>query len=271
MNYSEEDFQSIKPWGNIGDRKNDGYIKSKGIFYQVYAPEDIRKSYPDAVKKIKTDFDGLLKQWSPIHEFYFVVNDKYNGVNADCENTIQEIEKAYNLRKTGILTAKDIENTLFKLADDQILKVTGILPDPASINRLDYSILNEVIGHIMQMPVKSNGQNKITLSDWDKKIKFNNLTECESSMLNNAFFQVFYLEDYLSNNSDFLADSLRDKVNEIYCQEKEKKNGDGLFWAMINLLSPKAQSMYQTAVLVIMAKYFETCDIFEEPIEEGEE
>jgi hypothetical protein len=23
MNYVESDFQSIKPWGNIGDRKND--------------------------------------------------------------------------------------------------------------------------------------------------------------------------------------------------------------------------------------------------------
>nr|CBX27246.1 hypothetical protein N47_A12750 [uncultured Desulfobacterium sp.] len=29
MNYAEAGFQSIKPWGNIGDRKNDGYIKTK--------------------------------------------------------------------------------------------------------------------------------------------------------------------------------------------------------------------------------------------------
>ena len=27
MNYAEPDFQQINPWGNIGDRKNDGYIK----------------------------------------------------------------------------------------------------------------------------------------------------------------------------------------------------------------------------------------------------
>jgi phage-related protein len=29
MNYAEPDFKQIKPWGNIGDRKNDGYIRSK--------------------------------------------------------------------------------------------------------------------------------------------------------------------------------------------------------------------------------------------------
>ena len=51
MNYAEADFRSIKPWGNIGDRKNDGYIKNNGKFYQVYVPEDIWKSYTDAVNK----------------------------------------------------------------------------------------------------------------------------------------------------------------------------------------------------------------------------
>ena len=32
MNYAEPNFQQIKPWGTIGDRKNDGYIRTKGIF-----------------------------------------------------------------------------------------------------------------------------------------------------------------------------------------------------------------------------------------------
>jgi len=97
MNYAETDFQQIKPWGDIGDRKNDGYIKTKGIFYQVYAPEDIRKSYPNVVSKLKDDFDGLKAQWPHVNEFYFVVNDKYKGVNADCEKTIQVIKISHNL------------------------------------------------------------------------------------------------------------------------------------------------------------------------------
>lgn len=266
MNYSERDFQSIKPWGNIGDRKNDGYIKTKGIYYQVYAPEDIQKSYLDAVKKLRIDFEGLLRQWSPVNEFYFVINDKYKGVNADCEIAIQEIKKTYNLRRTGILTAKDIENTLFELDDDQILNVTGLIPDPASIKSLDYSVLNEVISHIMNMPMKNDSGYKITLPDWDEKIKFNNISENVAYLLNNGYLQVYSLEEYLSNNSDFLADSLRDKLNEIYCQEKELKNGDDLFWAMVECLCPKTQRMYQITAITIMSKYFETCDIFEEPV-----
>ena len=45
MNYSNTEFRQIKSCGNIGDRKNDGYIESEGIYYQVYAPENIEKSY----------------------------------------------------------------------------------------------------------------------------------------------------------------------------------------------------------------------------------
>ena len=271
MNYAETDFQQIKPWGNIGDRKNDGYIKNKGIFYQVYAPEDIRKSYTNVVSKLKEDFDGLKAQWSPVNEFYFVVNDKYKGVNADCEKIIQEIKISHNLNNAGFLTAKHLENILFELEDDQIYSITGFIPDPANIKQLDFSILNEVIGHIMKLPLNEGDKPKIVPPNWNEKIKLNVLSESVSQLLSNGSIQLPYLAEYLKNNSDFLADSLRDKMNEVYSQEKENKSGDELFWAIVNSASPKAEQMYQTSVIVIMSKYFETCDIFEEPVQEGVE
>jgi len=126
MNYKEDDFRSIKPWGNIGDRKNDGYIKSKGIFYQVYAPENIENSYPSLIKKIKTDFDGLIKQWNNIQEFYFVLNDKYKGVNPDSEKLLEQIKQDNHLSECKFITAKDLENILFSLSDNQIIKITGV-------------------------------------------------------------------------------------------------------------------------------------------------
>lgn len=271
MNYAEADFQQIKPWGNIGDRKNDGYIKTKGIFYQVYAPEDIRKSYTNIVSKLKKDFDGLKRQWSPVNEFYFVVNDKYKGVNADSETVIQEMKISHNLNNAGFLTAKHLENILFELEDDQIYSITGFIPDPANIKQLDFSILNEIIGYIMQLPLNKDDKSKIVVPDWNEKIKLNVLSESVSQLLSNGCFQLHSLDEYLKDGSDFLADTLRDKMNEVYLQEKENKSGDELFWAIVNSASPKAEQMYQTSVIVIMSKYFETCDIFEEPVQEGVE
>ncbi|WP_342304384.1 ABC-three component system protein [Methanolobus sp. ZRKC5] len=265
MNYAEPDFQQIKPWGNIGDRKNDGYIKSKGIFFQVFAPEDIEKSYTSLVSKLKTDFAGLKTHWSPINEFYFVVNDKNKGVNPDSEKLIQEIKTSHKLKKAGFWTARKLENILFELEDDQILVITGFFPDPASIKYLDYSILAEVISHIMKLPLPKDDEPEIRYPDWDDKIEFNNLSEHVATYLNNGCIQLSSLNKYLKNNSDFLVDSLRDKMNEIYIQEKKDNSGDELFWAIINCASPRPEQIYQISVIVIMAKYFETCDIFEEP------
>lgn len=269
MNYAESDFQQIKPWGNIGDRKNDGYIKSKGIFFQVFAPEDIHKSQPDVINKLEKDFECLKSQWENINEFYFVVNDKYNGVNADCEQKIQQIKTQHKLQNAGFKTSKDLENILFNLQDDQILAITGHLSDPGNIKTLDYSILNEVISHIKGLPLTSISDSSIIVPDWDEKVKFNDLSELPLSYLNHGYLQIGAVESYLKNESNFLADELKEKMYQLYITEKDKNQiGNDLFWAIVNQASPKSENPYQAAVIVIMAKYFETCDIFEEPIKE---
>ncbi len=266
LNYAESDFQQIKPWGCIGDRKCDGYIRSKGIFYQVFAPEEIGKSYVSVVTKIENDFNGLMSQWNPVNEFYFVINDKYQGVNADCEQKLQKIKSDNSLLKTGFLTAKDLENLLFELSDDQIFLVVGFLPDPIHLKTINYSILNEVIEFVMKSPLSNCPGNKINVPDWDEKIKFNQLSSVSSNSLSNGYLQIGALENYLKNNGKFLATELQKRLHQIYHNEKNKnKIGDDLFWAVVNEASPKAESMYQAAVIVLMAKYFESCDIFEDP------
>lgn len=265
MNYIEPDFQSIKPWGNIGDRKNDGYINNKGVFYQVFAPEDIQKSYPAVIKKIKTDFNGLIAQWSNVNEFYFVVNDKYKGVNADAELLLEQIKNDNGLTEAKILTPKDLENMLFNLADDQIFAIIGFLPNPMTITTLDYCVINEIISYIASSPLIKKDNDKIIVPDWSEKIIFNDLRGLEEIYLNNGFIQVACLNEYLNNNSDFLADELKNKIRSIYIDLSKEFQGKELFWKIVHTLTPIENSTYEAHCIVIMSKYFETCDIYEEP------
>ncbi|MGP8330441.1 MAG: ABC-three component system protein [Methanosarcinaceae archaeon] len=267
MNYAEPTFQPIKPWGNIGDRNNDGYIEEKGIYFQVFAPEDIRKSYLDVINKLEKDLGGLLERWSPVNEFYFVVNDKYHGVNADCEMKIRNLKKIYNLQQTAFKTPKDLENLLFTLSDDQIQSIINFLPDPISIKKLDYSVLNEIIEYIMKLPLSAVIDSEIVAPDWDEKIEFNQLTTRPAKYLNNGYFQVGAVDSYLKNNGVFFAEALKDKLRQIYLLERETKTGDELFWGIVEKACPKPQNHYTSTVITIMSKYFETCDIFEEPSE----
>ncbi len=62
MDFGESGFRQIKPQGQTGDRKNDGYIKDTGTFFQVYSPEkpDSKGSPSKAMKKACDDFVDLM-------------------------------------------------------------------------------------------------------------------------------------------------------------------------------------------------------------------
>ncbi len=268
MTYSEPNFRKIKAWGNIGDRKNDGYIQEKGIYYQVFAPEDIIKSYPSVVSKIETDFIGLLKQWSPVNEFYFVVNDKFNGVHADAEITLTALTEKYKLKKSGFYTADNLTKLVFSFDDDIIQKIVGFLPDTNSLSNLDYSVLKEVIGYIMELPLQIQSD-EVKKPDWDEKIEFNKLSSYSAKLLDLGSINLGGLEKYLANQS-FLAQELQEQMTGIYNKIKNnwkelKHSGDNIFWEITNKCSPEQKSKYQIPVFTIMSKYFESCDIFEEP------
>lgn len=274
MRYFNLNFQSIKPCGNIGDRKNDGYIKTTGIYYQVFSPEDITKSYPAVITKIETDFNGLQEHWNFINEFHFVLNDKYKGVNPDSEKLIEKIKIDNSLNKSSILTPKDLENYLFTLTDDEIISIVGYFPDPCNLSVLNYSILNEVVEHLQNIPLNNYSEN-ITVPDWTEKIKFNALYEKDkddnyipsraSISLESGILQLSELDNYLKNNSEFLAEEIQKKLQKTYKELSNQYFGIELFWEIVKELSPQSNSIYYSHVLTIMAKYFETCDIFEEP------
>ncbi|MGD9638724.1 MAG: ABC-three component system protein [Alphaproteobacteria bacterium] len=277
MNYRDSDFQQLKPWGNIGDRKNDGCNTKTATYYQVYAPEDITKSYPEAINKLETDFDGLKKYWSPIENFFFVVNDKYKGVNADGLIKIGIIKTTNNLKECSFLTAKDLGNMVFNdLTEEQMLDVVGYLPDPSKMHILNNSILDEVINHIAQIPVKTILDDKLIAPDWNKKIKINNISLDVKNLLDNAYSAIGQIDKFFEERESILAEETKKTLSDIYQQNKlkfenemiDKNNiGDNIFFGILENICPKSNNVYQPAAIQIMAKYFESCDIFEEPEE----
>jgi hypothetical protein len=68
------DFIACRPWGNIGDRRNDGYLSSKRILFQVYAPNEMSAS--KAISKINEDFEGAKEHWE---EYFLIITDLGEG------------------------------------------------------------------------------------------------------------------------------------------------------------------------------------------------
>jgi hypothetical protein len=206
----------------------------------------------------------LLQKWNTVNEFYFIINDKYNGIPPELEIDVNKL-MVENRLKGGVKGAAYLENVLFSLKDDQILAITGLSPDPSKMKSLNYSILNEVIDYIMKIPLAEAASSDILLPDWDKKIKFNGLSQSVAKLLNSGSMHIASLDKYLMNQGNFFAEELKNKISEIYASEKEHFTGDKLFLQIVSVASPKDEFAYLSAVIVIMAKYFETCSILERP------
>ncbi|HBX3103151.1 TPA: hypothetical protein MHW06_25400 [Klebsiella pneumoniae] len=128
MSYYLPGFDKVKPHGNIGDRGNDGWVHGAGIYYQVYAPEDLPNNEKKSLDKMKDDFRKLYSYWntiSTVREFYFVVNDKYNGTPPYLNNAIAEIKSEYNLNKAMVIGAMALEGFFLTLSNEQKNYICG--------------------------------------------------------------------------------------------------------------------------------------------------
>ena len=276
MTRFDPDFTPVKPHGQEGDKKNDGFIPSKGKYYQVYAPEapDNKKSISTAIKKCKKDFAGLLDFWdskTPIKEFYFVFNEEYRGAYPEILAVLSEIQKNNPKIKASIFICKDLENIFWEISDDDRAWLINCIPSPQKIEMVDYDALTEAINYIIENKIPIDGNNNLVVPDFDKKIKFNNLSPVVAALLTTANQQASALEDYFEANSNFSREYLQKKFINFYVEALKRiredlpDKSDLVFLNILEKSSPRKERHVQDAVLVLMAYFFETCDIFKEP------
>jgi predicted transcriptional regulator len=124
MTMAYPDFQKIRPYGLEGDAGNDGYIPSKGAYYQVYAPHNPEEKDAAAAIKLKTDFEKLKTNWNEISKikiYNFVFNDKGRGSTKIIEKTLSELKKAYHGITFNLFSPKNLEDVFSRLKEEDIL------------------------------------------------------------------------------------------------------------------------------------------------------
>lgn len=270
MNKYDSGFMTIKTQGNIGDRKNDGYIPSKGIYFQVYAPEKIDAK--EAIEKIENDLNGLMSYWDKlckVKEYNFVMNDKYKGAYPTINAKILEVGKKYNI-KTNLLLASQLENICFQLKDEEIEEILGNIID-VPMENLSFTSLNDVIEGIMKLPFKAK-ESLISPAEMNEKIKFNYLNQEVSNILNQYSIYTGQLEEYFFNKGEFERERVQQVLTGIYEEAKKQiednandANSIRFFYIVDKITPEKPNISIMNAIYILMSYYFEACDIFLNP------
>lgn len=276
MQLYDKNFQPVKPQGKEGDKKCDGFNKVTGQYYQAYAPEDLSGKEKIAQSKLDDTIDGIFSFWqsiSPVKEFYFVINDQYKGAWPSISLQLAGIAKK-NVIKADTLLCKDLEDIFLQLQEDDIVEILGgLLPSAANITNIDISSLGEVIDHLLNSERKPKEERFPDDPNFDKKIKFNKLSEEYANQLKVAYLQTYIIDDYFIYQSSFIKQDLKLIFSEFYSKAKDfvpesiENRSDVIFEKIWDESSPRNTIPFRNAALVLMSHYFESCDIFEEPIE----
>lgn len=270
------EFTLVKPYGSDGDRKNDGCLLKKGIYYQVYAPEDIHnpKTYKRGITKLNIDFEGLKHHWGgyDIKEYYFTINDKYKGLPPDLVQAIEDLNKKTLNIEIDKFTSYELQQIFDSLTEIQKQNIVGNPPDMDDIVELDYSVLTEVIDHLMLNIVKFKNfstWSDLKITEFNDKIKFNNLSPYISRLLNSASSYEGSLIEFL-RSSNYKKESLQEVFSTFYKRAKKRTpfDQDTIFFSILEeaLKEYKKEPNFnqaQNCILVLMAHFFESCDIFE--------
>lgn len=272
-------FRKIKPYGNVGDKKNDGFLPKTGNYFQVYAPENPENSraIKNAISKLVNDFTGLYKAWNdtiPIQKFHFVINDKQRGCPPDLELKIGELRNLYPSIEFATYTLDNLIDDFCKLSQENMEKIVGVIPNFGEYETASIPEFKKIIDHLLIQTKEdqTNEDESLIKLEFEEKILFNKLTSDIAEMLRMAEIQSYILDDYFSNNEDkYLKTKLRNILSQMYISEKvqfeqiNELNSSLIFFKLLDYITQNKSTESLNASLILMAFYFDACDIFEIP------
>ena len=232
-----------------------------------------------AARKLSKDYSTISNHWGGmdkrgIKKFTFVYNEKYEGMPRDVSLCLQQLRANQPEVTFESCGAADLESDFMNLPEgdwDRILG--GAVPDPDRVVSLDYSVLGEVIRHILSCDIDDEETRIVIPPNLDEKIALNNLSQVHAVRIRNGAISVGQIQRYFSSNSTFALQDLRDHVVGIFEAAKQSVAAlppdsepvvDAVFKVFRRSLFPRRSTVVvSTAVDAIIGFFFEACDVFD--------
>ena len=259
------DFIRVRPWGKMGDRKNDGYLRSTRSLFQVYAPNDM--SATKALNKIDEDYNGALPYWEQYFDTWIFVHNSKQGLGPDVTAKLAELNGA---GPPAVVPwgYEELRRVVFELPPMELASLFGPAPQRRDMVDLGLESLSPVLDQVAAMNPNLDTDLRPPPAD---KIDRNLLSKNVATLLRAGMSRVDLVRKYFRvqpGRKDEIAESFRHRYDElrvggltpdeIFAHLQRHATGDGV-------PSPARQS----AALAVLAFFFEECDIFEREVADG--
>ncbi|WOI12890.1 ABC-three component system protein [Thalassospira lucentensis] len=259
------DFEVIKAGGKHGDKKSDGRLISQETVFQCYAPESSSTFAQNAKTKILDSFPDVTKFWPKLKKWVLVHNNEA-GLPTSASDVLENLRQQFPAIDIVAPSPRRFlkDNFHDKLTVQQLI---DIYPS-ASLNFM--AVTMEHIRPLLRQVMRHRKTAQVDLLDFgevpdEEKLDFNSLSPDAKFVLKRARSHVDVVRRYLSgmsnpNNVSILQEQMRLKYEEA------KDLGDypdEILGKLLKFVGGDGTPTVDAAAYVILAYFFDACDIFE--------
>lgn len=256
------DFVRARPWGRVGDRKNDGYLKSRRMLFAVYAPNEMTAA--KAIKKVEEDFTGALPYWEQYFDTWAFVHNACDGLGPDIISKLMELETNHPHLRVVHWGPEVLQKEVRMLGYDDLARLLGHAPSNNSMRQVGYDELKVVLTAIAERPSISEPDLRLPPPD---KLQKNDLSDYVEDLLIAGMRKADRVGRFFAHYHDPLYG---DRVVEAFKQKYQSLAGkkispDQIFTELLTFAggAQRKDATYEASVLAVLAYLFEACDIFE--------
>lgn len=263
------DFQAVRPYGNRGDLKCDGYRVSDKTVFQCYAPSAMKLA--NMLAKMDEDFNGAVAHWGDRMDRWSFVHNEDDGLPADATQKLVDLGTTnpdVTLDQTGY---PELFAIVMALSVPQLEDLFGSVPSQRTMAQLDYAALRPVVSLIQKL---SPDDNPPLSAPSTSKLDANDLTADAAELLRQGRRREPLVEQFFNDWPDpSFGEEIAQGFRERYQALKvEDLSPDQIFSELQTFAGGMdGTPSHQAAVLAVMSYFFERCDIFEDHVEEDVE
>lgn len=261
----EADFMACRPWGNVGDKKNDGFLKAERRLFQVYAPNEMTAA--QAKKKISEDFAGALEHWGKHFDKWTFVHNASDGLPPHVQELLLETERNNPGVKIEPWSLEELRTVFRRLELADLQSWFGYTPPTASeqagIGFEDIRIVLEDIA-ARELP-----KDHAVMTVDSGKLKANRLSDNVQMLLTAGMSKAplvkqFFDEWHQPTYGERMAKAFRARYEKL--REGNPPLHPNEIFDALRLWTGGTNQHSATrlaSILAVLAYFFERCDIFE--------
>jgi hypothetical protein len=255
------DFQPVVPWGQVGDLKNDGYLGSQRKVFQCYGPKTM--AVPTTLAKIESDFSGAILHWTAHFEEWVFVHNQRDGLPPQVVRRLLELTGANPYHPARSWGYPELRDEAMRLPAGELAALFGDAPTVRTMLHLGFDDIQPLINTISHRdpPIPS-----AVLPVPAEKLQANMLSDSVRALIEAGFTRTRLVGEYFAKHHDPLyEDRIAAWFREQYVSLRVANTPDDTYDRLRDLVGGvgPANASRQSAVLAILAYFFETCDIFE--------